>query len=365
MFSDKDLQSFLDYSAEGQVLSVYLNTDPTESSTEAANLRLRNLLKAVDLPEDVQAVIDFVNLEYDWAARGLAIFSHQVEKEFQTFQFNLSVPDKVFVGEKPFIRPLMRLTGIYNGWGVVLVDKQGARLFSYNMGELKEKMGVDGEEVKQTKRGGGNAMPGRMGGSGASANIENIIDRNIKEIIDSAITFFNQQRIRRIMIGGTDDNIARFKEEMPKSWQSLVVGEFPMSMTASQQDVLEKATEQALLTRKKEIQNLVDQAFTLAAKGSVGVTGLIDTLNAIHEGRVKTLLVSENYEQTGYRCTGCGYLTIQQLEDCPFCSGTFTTIEAAVELAAQEALRNNAEVKVVRENEKLEQAGHIAAILRY
>jgi len=80
MFSDKDLQSFLDYSAEGQVLSVYLNTDPTESSTEAANLRLRNLLKAVDLPEDVQAVIDFVNLEYDWAARGLAIFSHQVEK---------------------------------------------------------------------------------------------------------------------------------------------------------------------------------------------------------------------------------------------------------------------------------------------
>jgi len=365
MFSDKDLQSFLDYSAEGQVLSVYLNTDPTESSTEAANLRLRNLLKAVDLPEDVQAVIDFVNLEYDWAARGLAIFSHQVEKEFQTFQFNLSVPDKVFVGEKPFIRPLMRLTGIYNGWGVVLVDKQGARLFSYNMGELKEKMGVDGEEVKQTKRGGGNAMPGRMGGSGASANIENIIDRNIKEIIDSAITFFNQQRIRRIMIGGTDDNIARFKEEMPKSWQSLVVGEFPMSMTASHQDVSEKVTEEALLVRKKLIQSLVDQAFTLAAKGSVGVTGLIDTLNAIHEGRVKTLLVSENYEQTGYRCTGCGYLTIQQLEDCPFCSGTFTTIEAAVELAAQEALRNNAEVKVVRENEKLEQAGHIAAILRY
>jgi len=269
------------------------------------------------------------------------------------------------VGEKPFIRPLMRLTGIYNGWGVVLVDKQGARLFSYNMGELKEKMGVDGEEVKQTKRGGGNAMPGRMGGSGASANIENIIDRNIKEIIDSAITFFNQQRIRRIMIGGTDDNIARFKEEMPKSWQSLVVGEFPMSMTASHQDVSEKVTEEALLVRKKLIQSLVDQAFTLAAKGSVGVTGLIDTLNAIHEGRVKTLLVSENYEQTGYRCTGCGYLTIQQLEDCPFCSGTFTTIEAAVELAAQEALRNNAEVKVVRENEKLEQAGHIAAILRY
>ena len=365
MFSDKDLQSFLEYSTEGQVLSVYLNTDPTESNTEAANLRLRNLLKAVDLPDDVQAVTDFVTLEYDWAARGLAIFSQQAEPNFRTFQFNLSVPDKVFVGEKSFVRPLVRLMSIFNGWGVVLVDKQGARLFSYNMGELKEKMGVEGEEVKQTKRGGGNAMPGRMGGSGASANVENIIDRNIKEVVESAIAFFNQQRVRRVMIGGTDDNIARFKEALSKSWQSLVVGEFPMSMTASQQDVLEKATEEALLARKKLIQSLVDQAFTLAAKGSSGVTGLIDTLNAIHEGRVKTLLVSEDYEQTGYQCTGCGYLTIQQLETCPFCGGTFQTIDSAVELAVHEALRANVDVKVVRANEKLEQSGHIAAILRY
>lgn len=365
MFSEKDLQSLLEHSAEGRVLSVYLNTDPTESNTEAVNLRLRNLLKAVDLPEDVQAVVDFVNLEYDWAARGLVIFSHQAEGEFQKYQFNLSVPDRIFIGEKPVIRPLVRLLSIFTGWGVVLVDKQGARLFSFNMGELKEMMGVDGEEVKQTKRGGGNAMPGRMGGSGASANVENIIDRNIKEVVESAVAFFNQQRIRRIMIGGTDDNIARFKEEMPKSWQSLVVGEFPMSMAASQQDVLEKTTEEALKARKRLIQNLVEQAFTLTAKGSTGVTGLIDTLNAIHEGRVKTLLVSESYEQIGYRCTGCGYLTTQKLETCPFCGGTFMAIKSAVELAVQEALRSNADVKVIRENEKLEQAGHIAAILRY
>ena len=365
MFSEKDLQSLLEYSAVGQVLSVYLNTDPTESNTEAVNLRLRNLLKAVDLPEDVQAVQDFVNLEYDWAARGLVIFSTQAGEAFRTYQFNLSLPDKVFISERPVIRPLVRLAGVFTGWGVVLVDKQGARLFSFDMGELTEMIGVEGDEVKQTKRGGGNAMPGRMGGSGASGNVENIIDRNIKEVITSAVAFFNQQHVRRIMIGGTENNIARFKEEMPKSWQSLVIGEFPMSMAASQQDVMHKALEEALLARKKLIQNLVEQAFILAAKGGAGVTGLIDTLNAIHEGRVKTLLVSEDYEQTGYRCKGCGYLTVQELDPCPFCGGTFEIIEAAVELAVQDALRGNAEVKVIRENEKLEESGHIAAILRY
>ena len=365
MFSEKDLQSLLDYSAGSQVLSVYLNTDPTEINTESAKLRLRNLLKTVDLQEDVQAVEDFVSLEYDWGAKGLVIFSDQQADFFQSYQFNLSVPNKIYVGVRPIIRPLVRLMDTFTGWSVVLVDKQGARLFSFDFGELGEVEGVTGDEVKQQKRGGGNAMPGRMGGGKLSANVENIIERNIKEVIDTATDFFAHHHVRRIMIGGTGDNIARFKDELPKSWQSLVVGEFPMSMTASNVDVLEQATKEALSAQKRTNQFLVDQAVTQAAKGSTGVTGLDDTLNAIHEGRVKTLLVSQDFEHEGYRCQGCGYLTTQALEKCPFCGDSFERIDQAVEMAVQETLQKSAEVKVIADNEQLERIGHIAAILRY
>ncbi len=365
MFSEKDLQSLLDYSAQNQVLSVYLNTNPAEVTNEAAKLQLRNLLKTVDLPKDIQVVEDYVNLEYDWGARGLVMFSEQEADFFQAHQLGLSMPDKVSVGERPTLRPLVRLMDTFSGWSVVLVDKQGARLFSFNLGELGEIEGVFGDEVKQTKRGGGNAMHGRMGGSDASGKVENVIERNIKEVIESATDFFNQHRIRRIMIGGTDDNIARFKEALPKSWQSLVVGYFPMSMTANHLDVLEQATKEALTAQIKVNQALVEQAVTLAAKGSNGVIGLIDTLNAIHEGRVKTLLVSQDYEQEGYRCLGCGYLNVQEIQSCPFCNNDFGKIETAVELAVQETLQKNAEVKVIADNPSLEAAGHIAAILRY
>lgn len=365
MFSEKDLQELLDYSAENQVVSLYLNTDPTESTTEAASLRLRNLLKTVDLPEDVQAIENFVSLEYDWAAKGLVVFSDQAGNFFKTYQFNLSVPNQVYVGKHPTIRPLVRLLDTFTGWGVVLVDKEGARLFSFNLGELGQIDGVTGEEVKQLKRGGGNAMPGRMGGADVSSKIENIIEKNIKEVINEAMDFFDRYHVRRIMIGGTDDNIARFKEELPKSWQSLVVGEFPMSMAANEDEVLEQTTKEALEAQKKMNKSLVNQAVTLAAKGSNGVIGLIDTLNAIREGRVRILFVDQDFEQEGYHCNGCGYLTIQTLDTCPFCGGTFDKINKAVEMAVRETLQKNSEVKVMTDVEALKEAGNIAAILRY
>ena len=365
MFSEKDLQTLLDYSAESQVLSVYLNTDPTQTNTEAAKLRLRNWLKTIDLPKDVQAVEEFINLEYDWSARSLVIFSDQEAGFFENYQFNLDLPDKTHVGTRPLLRPLVRLMDVFSGWSVVLVDKQGARLFSFDQGALIEMSGVSGEEVKQAKRGGGNAMPGRMGGADLSSKVENIIEQNIREVIEYATHFFSQNHIRRIMIGGTDDNVARFKDALPKSWQSLVVGVFPMSMNAGDAEVLEQAKTEALAAQKKINQSLVDQAITLAAKGSNGVTGLIDTLNAIHEGRVKTLLVDQDFEQEGYRCKGCGYLTVQELATCPFCGGEFERINSAVEMAVREALQKNADVKVVADSTNLEKAGFLAAILRY
>ncbi len=365
MFSEKDLQALLDYSEEGRILSLYLHTDPSKVNPEAAKIQLRNLLKTIDLPEDTRVVEDYVNLEYDWSAKGLVVFSNQDAGFFQAYQFGLSVPDGVYVGKQPTVRPLVRLLDTFTGWSVVLMDKQGARLFSFNLGELGEIDGFVGDEVKQTKRGGGNAMPGRMGGSGASAKVENIIEKNIKEVIDFAIEFFTQHHVRRIMIGGTEDNISRFKEALPKAWQSLIVGDFPMSMTASHPEVLEQATAEAIAAQEKLNNGLVEQAITLAAKGSSGVTGLIDTLNAIHEGRVRTLLVSQDYEQEGYRCSGCGYLTIQELDKCPFCGSGFEMIETAVETAIQEALIKSADVKVVQGNAALEKAGHITAILRY
>ncbi|NLN70135.1 MAG: hypothetical protein GX142_05050 [Chloroflexi bacterium] len=365
MFSEKDLSELLDYSSQSGVLSVYLNTNPVEVQADTAKIQLRNLLKTIDLVEDVQAVERYVDLEYDWSSKGVIVFSDQRGGFFKAYQLDISVPDRAFLGQQPVIRPLVQLMETYTGWGVVLVDKQSARLFSFNLGALVESESILGDEVKQTKRGGGDTMFGRGSSLDASGKVESIIERNTKTIVEYAASFFKQHHIRRILIGGSEENIVRFKEALPKAWQSLIVGNFPISMTAGHPEIQGQTSQAVLESQRKINRRLINQAVTLTAKGVNGVTGLIDTLNAIHEGRVKILLVSPDFEQAGFRCEGCGYLAVQDVKTCPFCNGNFKRIDDAVEMAVRETLRNNAEVKVIGDDPALTQAGQIVAILRY
>ena len=112
----------------------------------------------------------------------------------------------VHVGERPLVKPLKDLLDSYGGYGVVLVDKQGARLFHFNMGVLTEQEGVLGEVVKHVKRGGASSVHGRQGGvAGRTDHMEETIERNMKEACEFAVRFFEENHVRRVLIGGTDD----------------------------------------------------------------------------------------------------------------------------------------------------------------
>jgi hypothetical protein len=56
MFTESDLRELVEFTAPDPVLSVYLNTEPSAGNADAYRLRLRNMLKDIKLPEDVEAI---------------------------------------------------------------------------------------------------------------------------------------------------------------------------------------------------------------------------------------------------------------------------------------------------------------------
>ncbi len=366
MLTESDLRELLKFKVSDPVLSVYLNTDPSEGNADAYKLNLRNMLKNIKLTEDVSAVEHYFDREFDWSGKSVAVFSCAPKNFFRAYPLAIPVRSRLRIDDHPHVKPLADLLSFYGGYGVALVDKQGARLFSFHLGELREQEGIVGEAVRHTKRGGASAVAGRRGGVAGQTNYsEEITERNMREAVEFASRFFAENNVRRVLIGGTDDNLAMFRSMLPKSWQSLIVGTFPVSMTASKDEVLERAMEIGHQAELRQEEGLVNTVVTNAAKKHGGVVNLDATLKAVHEGRVQTLVIREGYRAPGYRCVGCGYVGAELEAACPFCGNKQEKITDAVELAVHQVMQSGGEVEVLHKPPKNDDFENIGAILRY
>ncbi len=360
----QDLRELAGLTFEPSVLSVYLNTDPTLGNPNDHRARLRAMLKKARNQANADAVMRYFNENHDWSGRGVAVFASEDAGFFRVYVMQVRLRDLFWEGGHPYIRPLVSLFDAYGHYGVVLIDKTRARFFVFHLGVLEEEEGVEGEEVRKVKAGGGSSAPGRrVGAPGLDNYIEEVIERNMRHAAQAAVRFFNTHKVRRVLIGGSEENIALFRKMLPKRWQSLVVGTFPMEMKAGRAEVWQKAMEIGAEAERRQEARLVERIRVEAAKGGLAVVGLDETLGAVHEGRAHIVVAEEGYQEAGYRCTSCGFPTTQALETCPFCGGRFEEVPDAVEMIVHRALDEGAEVEMVPR--PLEEIGHIGALLRY
>ncbi len=367
MLTKNNLQELLDYQAMHPVLSVYLNTDPALGNADVYKLKLRSMLKEAEAAEeDVNKIARYFEGEYDWSGRSVAIFSCQAEGFFRAYPLAMPIRSRVRINSSyAHVKPLVNMLNIYGHYGVALIDQQGARLFSFHMGELSEQEGVLGDEIQRIKDGFGSQAGGRRGGKARQVQPKETAERNMKEAAQFAAKFFKEQHVRRVLIGGSEDNCAQFRSYLPKSWQSLIMGTFPIGMTAGHVEVMEKALEIGRHAEREREKHLIDDLVTNAAKGQDAVLGLDDTLRAVQQERVQKLIIQEGLKTPGTQCRNCSFLTITPSEACPICDGVFENISDAVELAVQLVLRAGGEVEFIEESESFKEHGEIGANLRY
>lgn len=368
MFSRKDLQELAEYKGTGApVLSLYLNVDPSQHTTDEYKLALRQLLRDASgraADQDIAAIERFFDLEYDWSGRGVAVFSCHAQAFWRTFSLATPVADQVFVGPKPYVTPLARLWDTFGRFVVAIVDKQGVRLLLFQVGELVRTEGMMGEPVRRLK--GGGSTGGRRGGTDATAHKheDEVAARNLKEAAELTVAFCEAHQPRNLLVGGKAETLKQWKSRLPRVWADRVIGTFAADMTMSENEVRDKALKILSEVEHEHEIALADAVITAAAKGKGGVVRLDDTLSAAHEGRIQTLLVSEGYKAEGFQCQQCAYITSQRLDQCPFCGGTMAHIPDAVETIIQQVLEQGGHVEMVAGHQALTQAG-VGALLRY
>jgi len=367
MTTNKILQDLAAYSASLPVLSLYFDTDLRDKSKEAARLMLRDRLRYIEgVPTAlIQRVAEYLSFEYDWRSRGLAIFVN-AEDLWQVVPLPIAVPAQAVWGPQPYIRPLSDVVDRFGAYNVALVDRESLRVFSVRMGEIEAQTEALGEELKRHRQGGWSSQIYQR-------REDNLAVQNLRQAAEVLSTFNEQTGVHRLVLGGSPEVLAQFRELMPRQLAEQVVGEFTADVSASEHKALQLSLDVAYQADLAQERVLVDEAITAAKKGAQGVIGMADTVYALHQGRVRQLLLAANFHGSANVCNNCGSVSVEQPAsseatrfECPFCGQREMHPVADVANAAlRKAVETGAAVNIIRDSAALDAVGGMAAILRY
>ena len=359
------------------VTSCYLDVDgrrhPRPSDHEA---RLEHLLrkareKAAGLgPEAVRSVSGDVERIRTWVrdgfdrshVRGLALFACTADGFFEVVESPVPLADGIAVNHTPHVRPLEAALQAYECFAVLLVDRQRARLFRFEMGELTEHTEVFDAIPR------GEAQPGHPAQGSRGSHVERhtgeVAHRHLKHAAEVTFTELQQRLVDHVILGGAGDVTADLEGLLHPWIRDRVVARLVIPTTAGPDEVRQAALSVEAAQARRSEAVLVQRLRDAIGTGTGGVAGLEATLAALVERRVDLLLVSDGYTAEGWRCRSCRYLGPRG-RTCPVCRNSMDLVDDVVEEAVEEALANKCRVKIVRENADLDVLGRIGAVLRF
>jgi hypothetical protein len=361
MLTNDEIQRAVEYeNHEHPVLSVFLNVDPKQRTVDEYRLALRNMISGAEKASaaDIQRVQNFVEMGYNRQGCGLIMFSCAAADFWWAQSVQPPIADKCFVSFRPYIRPLAMLLDTYERYGVIQVDQSGARLYLFHMGVLEAAEGHLGEEVKLHRAGGWSAP--RL----QRRELEQA-RQNLQAAAELAETFYREADTRRLILTGTDKNVARFKELLSHRLRAMVVGHFNADMNASPAELRDKALTVAKRAESAAAADLADSVITTARKGGNAVLGLAETLTAVQSSRAQQVVVLADFTQPAYRFVDSGFILLEINEASELASGRIQSLPDAVDSVIRRALAQGIGVTIVDAHPSLAEAGKIGALTRY
>lgn len=363
MMQEQDLHELAELVTEEEpILSLYLNLDRRSRSGDEHRLALRQLLAQAGeqgaAAPDIERIERFFETEFDRQGRSLACFSCQARKFWRAFPLLVPVHNAVYVGRRPYVRPLSDVFDSYESFAVIMVDREGARILTYRLGALTDTAGMLGAEMKRHKQGG-------LAAQKLQRSEDQEARYNLRDAAEWAADYLTRHDVARAVISGTEENLAAFRNLMPRTLADKVVGSINLDGSASPTEAWERAYEVAQASHKQQEADLLEQVITLARKGGAGALGLSDTLVALQQGRVYQLLVDPSLRRPGAQCANCGAVVVDALDACPYCGGKLRPSGDVVNLAVHAAVDAGVKVSTLEPNTRLAEVGQIAAVLRY
>jgi peptide subunit release factor 1 (eRF1) len=359
------------------VLSVYLNVDQTLQvnlnrgfETQFDNM-METLQKTIRDPAESERfriakhhVADFVH-SYPIGARTLAMFFDESVGFFWHQEIGISMQNQARWSREFYLKPLAGITDDFERYGIALVDRANARLFTVSLGVIEEVVweGFDASKVRHIKTVGTDrlASAGRV-----QRKADEQTRKNLRLVVRELNRMVQANRIDRLLLAGIPELTSQLQEFMPKRLALRVIGAFELSIDASLSEALELSLPLTEKYERSGEEQIVSEVTTSAKKAGRAVVGLASVLKMINEARVWQLIYSEDFHVPGFECPNCASLYSIERPTCMYCDASLMHVPDVVERAVERALRKEARIEIVRGEAAaaLDSAGGIGAFLK-
>ena len=375
--SSELLRRLADFRPDGaRVLSLFLNLDPSQFGTARARATEINSLvdqadrcvrdaagldhgQEVALREDVERARRFLNGTDFEGAHGLALYLCGPADLFEPIKLPRPIETRVCLNDSPFVEPLAELA-TRGSWCILLVNRQVTRMLRGSRERLDELPPITDEVHGQHDQGGWSQARYQR-------SVDKEVHDHLKRSADIVFRRFKRSPFERALVGGPEEIISDFEQKLHPYVRERIAGRVKGDVENTTAEDVRRAAAPAIdeIDRVREREAL-DRLEEGVGSGGRAVVGIEDTIEALNERRVGTLLVVDGLTAPGVFCRSCGWVGVQDLKRCPADGGALERRDDVVESAIELAILQSAEVLVSRHyRDELERRGGVGAVLRF
>jgi peptide subunit release factor 1 (eRF1) len=306
---------------------------------------------------DLRRIEEWVRRGFDRSrTRGLAVFACGSHDLFEVVELPMPVRDRIVVNHAPAVGQLESVIQDHEPIGVLLADKLRARMFVFELGELRDRSELFEAIVT--------GEPGHADRGDLTNAIDAAVQTHLRHAAAVAWRAFQERPYSHLVVGGPDPIARELESTLHPYLQERLAPRIVVPPTATLAEIRDAAVtiEHEIDRRREAFQ--VERLRAAVASGRRGVAGLAPTLQALNERRVERLLVSDGYLEEGWRCPETGALAAVGPTS-PTTGGRMERVDDVVEDAVEAALNQDARVDICVGNADLDVLGRIGAILRY
>lgn len=308
---------------------------------------------------DLAKIESFVKDGFDRSrTRGLAFFSCSEQDLWEVIELPVNVRNRVIINNVPAVGQLESVVQEYDRLGVLLVDKQRARMFVFELGEL-----VDHSELFD-------ALPrdydtrGERERGDVDHHVDALAQQHLRHAADAAFSVFQQQSFEHLSIGAPEGMANELESLLHPYLRERLCDRITVATNASVDEISKAAMAVVSAQERRAESEAVEKLRDAVGAGTRGVAGLDAVLAALGERRVEQLVVSEGFSASGWSCEPCGLLTTMG-RHCKLCGNDMVEIADIVEEAVDHALAQSCKIEVCVDNADLDVMGRIGAFLRF